>query len=72
MYIHQNPIREKIVEYMNDWEFSSYKEYIGLRNGDLPKIDIILKNFNNNQNFESYNETLLSDKAISDIEQILS
>ena len=30
-YIHQNPIKAGLVSSLEDWEFSSYKDYIGLR-----------------------------------------
>jgi len=34
-YIHQNPLRAGLVKRMEDWEFSSYKDYAGLRDGKL-------------------------------------
>lgn len=34
-YIHQNPLRVKLVARMEDWEFSSFRDYAGLRNGSL-------------------------------------
>jgi hypothetical protein len=34
-YIHQNPVRRKLVERMEDWELSSFRDYIGLRTGTL-------------------------------------
>lgn len=34
-YIHQNPYRAKLVEKMEDWEYSSFRDYCGLRNGTL-------------------------------------
>ena len=34
-YIHQNPLKAKLVTKMEDWEFSSFRDYIGLRNGTL-------------------------------------
>jgi putative transposase len=34
-YIHQNPLKAGLVEKMEDWEFSSFQDYIGLRNGTL-------------------------------------
>jgi len=34
-YIHQNPLHHKIVERLEDWEYSSFKDYAGLRNGTL-------------------------------------
>lgn len=35
MYIHQNPKLAKLVERLEDWEFSSFPDYIGRRNGTL-------------------------------------
>ena len=34
-YIHQNPINAGLVEKMEDWEFSSFRDYAGLRRGTL-------------------------------------
>jgi REP element-mobilizing transposase RayT len=34
-YIHQNPMRAGLVKQMEDWEFSSFRDYVGLRNGKL-------------------------------------
>ncbi|WP_163325663.1 hypothetical protein [Draconibacterium mangrovi] len=34
-YIHENPINEKLVSRLDDWEFSSFLDYSGKRNGDL-------------------------------------
>ncbi len=34
-YIHQNPYNAGIVKRMEDWEFSSFKDYCGIRNGTL-------------------------------------
>ena len=34
-YIHQNPVKAKLVKKTVDWEFSSAKDYAGLRNGKL-------------------------------------
>ena len=34
-YIHQNPMKAGLVKNMEDWEFSSFKDYIGLRKGKL-------------------------------------
>jgi len=35
MYVHQNPMLAKLVEKLEDWEFSSFPDYIGRRNGTL-------------------------------------
>ena len=34
-YIHQNPLRGKLVKKMEDWPYSSFSDYCGLRNGTL-------------------------------------
>ena len=34
-YIHQNPVTAGLTPLAEEWEFSSYKDYIGLRNGKL-------------------------------------
>jgi putative transposase len=31
-YIHQNPLRARLVSKLDQWEFSSYRDYAGLRN----------------------------------------
>jgi putative transposase len=39
-YIHQNPVVAKLVEKTTDWEFSSARDYAGLRNGKLVNKEI--------------------------------
>lgn len=34
-YIHQNPFKAHLVSKMENWEYSSFKDYINLRNGTL-------------------------------------
>ena len=34
-YINQNPVRADLVKLAEDWEFSSYRDYCGLRNGNI-------------------------------------
>jgi putative transposase len=40
-YIHLNPVKAKMVQTPEEWEFSSYQEYAGLRNGTLPQIQTV-------------------------------
>ncbi len=40
-YIHLNPVEAGLVKKAEDWDFSSYQEYINLRNGNLLKLDHI-------------------------------
>lgn len=39
-YIHQNPVKAKLVKNMEDWEFSSARDYLGLRKGNLVNIKL--------------------------------
>ena len=39
-YIHQNPLKAKLVKKMEDWDYSSFKDYCGLRKGTLCNKDI--------------------------------
>ena len=34
-YIHQNPVKAGLVTQETDWEFSSARDYAGMRNGKL-------------------------------------
>ena len=44
-YIHLNPVLAGLVKCPEAWEFSSYREYIGMRKGTLPSPDIVLSQF---------------------------
>jgi putative transposase len=40
-YIHLNPVKAGLVQQPEEWEFSSYLEYAGLRRGTLPKTEYV-------------------------------
>lgn len=42
-YIHQNPVYSKLVKKAEDWEFSSYQDYLGLREGKLIDYGLLEK-----------------------------
>lgn len=42
-YIHQNAYKAKLVSRIEDWEFSSFPDYMGLRNGKLCKKELAFK-----------------------------
>ncbi len=44
-YIHLNPVAANLTKRAEDWEFSSYRDYIGLRNGTLICPGIVLNQF---------------------------
>lgn len=39
-YIHQNPVKARLVKNREDWEFSSARDYLGLRKGNLVNIKL--------------------------------
>jgi len=42
-YIHQNPYVAGLVNRIEDWEYSSFKDYVGLRNGTLCNKEFALE-----------------------------
>lgn len=42
-YIHQNPYRAELVKKMEDWEFSSFRDYARFRNGTLCRQDVAIQ-----------------------------
>ena len=41
-YVHQNPVYSGIVKKREDWEFSSFRDYIGIRDGKLLDYNLLL------------------------------
>ncbi len=56
-YLHLNPVMAGLVERPEDWEFSSYREYIGLRDGTLPKSEIVLSQFPSPEAYREFVES---------------
>lgn len=44
-YIHQNPLRAKLTEKMEDWEFSSFKDYLSSRNSTIVNKKLAIELF---------------------------
>lgn len=56
-YIHQNPKRKNLVSSLEDWEFSSYQDYIGLRDGTLIDKTFIRNKFTSIEAFKLFSLT---------------
>ena len=56
-YIHMNPVVAGLVARPEDWTFSSYRDYIGLRNGTLPVPDVVLSQFPSRQAYRAFVES---------------
>ena len=59
-YIHVNPVVAGLVERAEDWEFSSYREYIGLRDGTLPNPEIVLSQFSSRGAYRDFVQAYVS------------
>jgi putative transposase len=62
-YIHQNPLKAKLVENLESWRFSSWPDYAGLRNGNLCNKEklFLLTGLNAN---DCLNQSHVSDEKI--------
>jgi REP element-mobilizing transposase RayT len=56
-YIHLNPVKAGLVTRAEDWEFSSYRDYIGLRDGTLIVPDVVLAYIPTRQAYREFVES---------------
>ena len=63
-YIHRNPMKHKVVENLEDWEFSSFLDYANLRKGKIPDKNFLLANYESLEDFLEF--TCSNDDDISD------
>jgi putative transposase len=65
-YIHQNPVKAKIVRKAEDYKWSSYKDYITSYDGKTTKIDteLIMSYFIAQDSFEDYMNKANEDKFL--------
>lgn len=59
-YIHQNPIRAKLVEKLEDWPFSSYPDLAGFRNDSFINKTIIETHFSTKERFIRFSEETIT------------
>jgi putative transposase len=59
-YIHLNPVEVGLVKQAQDWEYSSYREYVGLRLGTLPTPDVVLSQFPDAEAYRAFVESYRS------------
>jgi len=58
-YIHQNPIRAGLVHSLDEWYFSSYREYIDQDRSDFISKEIVYSYFRTIDEFKKHSEILL-------------
>jgi REP element-mobilizing transposase RayT len=68
-YIHQNPYKAKLAEKMEDWEYSSFRDYCGLRNGTLCNKELAVKLLG--LNMKTFYEDSYREIGFDDINNIL-
>jgi len=60
-YLHQQPVRAKLVEQMEEWEYSSYAHLLGLKSDTVINNDFIHRHFSSIQAFKKYSEGMIYD-----------
>ena len=68
-YIHQNSYRANLVERMEDWEYSSFRDYCGQRSGTLCNKELAIKLLG--LNMKTFYEESYKAIGIDDINKIL-
>ena len=53
-YIHLNPVKAGLVAQPQDWEFSSYLDYAGLRSGTLPKLEVVRQQLTSDAAYQAF------------------
>ena len=53
-YIHLNPVFAELTANPANWAFSSYQDYVGLRNGTLTEPQIVLSQFPSRQAYAKF------------------
>ena len=63
-YIHMNPVNAGLVKTPDEWVFSSFCDYVGIRNGKLPHSDVIFSMFYDEERYE-----VLSERTRRDVQK---
>ena len=56
-YIHLNPVTAGLVRRPEEWTFSSYRDYVGLRQGTLPVPGVVLSQFGSREAYREFVES---------------
>jgi REP element-mobilizing transposase RayT len=64
-YIHQNPLQAGLVKKLEDWDYSSFPDYAGLRKGTLCNKDLAYEIINfNKENFYEQSYAIIEEKYL--------
>ena len=53
-YIHRNPVEGGLVAKPEDWQYSNYREWVGLRNGTLVDRDFVKDHFSSTEEYAKF------------------
>jgi len=64
-YIHQNPLKADLIKKLEDWEYSSFPDFAGLRNGTLCNKELAYEIINyDKENFYEQSYEVIDEKCI--------
>ncbi len=66
-YIHLNPVKAGLVQKPEKWKYSSFLDFIGIRNGTLPKPEIVLSDFSDPHEYAVYVESWQDEEQIRSV-----
>lgn len=69
-YIHLNPVRAGLVQQADEWPFSSYREYIDLRQGSIPSPNLVVEYISGIDRYQEFVESF-TDQHISLVQHLL-
>jgi len=69
-YIHANPKSSSIVQNLRQWQWSSFLDYTGLRDGKLPEKDLILSYFASPNDYGEWVDFIGQDKLQKKLESL--
>jgi hypothetical protein len=58
-YIHQNPFQSQLVNRMEDWNYSSYRQYVTKVNSLIPIDTMLLKRYKNVAEFIQHSNMII-------------
>lgn len=64
IYIHANPVKDGLVSVPEDWEYSNYSDWLGLRAGTLVNRGFISENFGTSLEYQARMEDYLRTRCL--------
>ncbi len=62
-YIHLNPVLAGLVKRPEEWEFSSYGDYVGLQAAAMSKPDVVISQFLKREDYRAFVEAFVESDA---------